>query len=272
MTEQLNVQRSSDLSVSLVVQLVKNLPAMRETWVGSLGWENPQEKGKATHPSIPGRRWSSGFAGLQWLWGDTPRPRTKEKSQQDGRRGEITLRIKCHSHQRCSEGSDKPCAHQDPETPQKLSQNCAWASHVEAQLSGAVPQDQGLWVQPGWAWHKPSCRRSLLPHHQFSSGSVVSDSLRPHGLQHARPPCPSPIPGVYSNSWPLIQWCHPAISSSVVPFSSHLQSFPASGSFQMSLFFASGGRATTLTHSWRAQTELCVHQDPKEQWPHKRLT
>ena len=62
---------------------------------------------------------------------------------------------------------------------------------------------------------------------QFSR-SVVSDTLRPHGLQHARPPCPSPTPGVYSNSCPLRQWCHPTISSSVVPFSSWIQSFPAS--------------------------------------------
>ena len=66
---------------------------------------------------------------------------------------------------------------------------------------------------------------------QFSF-SVMSDSLRPHGLQLTRPPCPSPTPGVYSNSCPLSQWCHPAISSSVVPFSSCPQSFPASGSFQ----------------------------------------
>ena len=70
----------------------------------------------------------------------------------------------------------------------------------------------------------------------------MSDSLRPHGLQHARPPCPLPTPGVYSNSCPSHRWCHPTISSSVVPFSSHLQSFPASGSFQMSQFFASGGQ------------------------------
>ena len=66
---------------------------------------------------------------------------------------------------------------------------------------------------------------------QFSR-LVVSDSLWPHGLQHARPACPSPTPRVYSNSCPLSQWCHPTISSSVVPFSSHLQSFPASGSFK----------------------------------------
>ena len=77
---------------------------------------------------------------------------------------------------------------------------------------------------------------------QFSC-SVVSDSLWPHELQHARPPCPSPTPGVYPNSCPLSQWCHPTISSSVVPFSSCPQSFPASGSFQMSQLFASGGQS-----------------------------
>ena len=71
----------------------------------------------------------------------------------------------------------------------------------------------------------------------------MSDSLQPHGLQHARPLCPSPTPRAYSNSCLLSQWCHPTISSSVVPFSSCLQSFPASGSFQMSQFFASGGQS-----------------------------
>ena len=71
----------------------------------------------------------------------------------------------------------------------------------------------------------------------------MSDSLWPHGLQHARPPCLSPTLGVYSDSCPSSQWCHPAISSSVVRFSSHLQSFPASGSFQMSQLFASGGQS-----------------------------
>ena len=76
---------------------------------------------------------------------------------------------------------------------------------------------------------------------QFSC-SVVSDSLRPHESQHARPPCPPPTPGVYSNSCPSSWWCHPAISSSVVPFSSCPQSLPASGSFPMSQLFASGGR------------------------------
>ena len=77
---------------------------------------------------------------------------------------------------------------------------------------------------------------------QFSC-SVMSDPLRPHGLQHTRPPCPSPTPGVHPNTCPLSQWCRPTISSSVVPFSSHLQSFPESGTFPMSQFFASGGQS-----------------------------
>ena len=83
---------------------------------------------------------------------------------------------------------------------------------------------------------------------QFSH-SVVSNSLQPHGLQHARPPCPSPTPGVYSNPCPLTQWCHPTISPSVIPFSSCLQSFPVSGSFQMSQFFPSGGQSIGISAS-----------------------
>ena len=81
------------------------------------------------------------------------------------------------------------------------------------------------------------------------SRSVGSNSLWHHGLQHTRPPCTSPIPRVYSNSCPLSWWCHPTISSSVIPFSSHLQSFPASGSFQMSQFFESGGQNTGVSVS-----------------------
>ena len=83
---------------------------------------------------------------------------------------------------------------------------------------------------------------------QFSC-SVESDSLQPHELQHARPPCPSPTPGAYPNSCPLSQWCHPTISSSVIPFSSCLQSFPASRSFQMSQLFTSGGQSTGVSAS-----------------------
>ena len=77
---------------------------------------------------------------------------------------------------------------------------------------------------------------------QFSR-SVMSDSLQPHGLQHTRLPGPLPTPGVYSNSCPLSQWCHPTISSSVIPFSSHPQSFPALGSFPVSQYFTSGGQS-----------------------------
>ena len=83
---------------------------------------------------------------------------------------------------------------------------------------------------------------------QFSR-SVVSHSLQPQWLQHTRLPCPSPTPGACSNSCLLNQWCHPTISSSVIPFSSCLQSFPASGSFQMSQFFASGGESIGVSVS-----------------------
>ena len=88
---------------------------------------------------------------------------------------------------------------------------------------------------------------------QFSC-SVVSASLRPHGLQHTRLRCSSPTPGACLNSCPSSEWCHPTISSSVVPFSSHLQSFAASGSFPVSQFFASGGQSigVSLQHqSWQ---------------------
>ena len=89
---------------------------------------------------------------------------------------------------------------------------------------------------------------------QFSH-SVMSDSLQPHGPQHTRPPCPSPTPGVYSNSFPLSWWCHPTISSSVVPFSSCPQSFPASGSFPVSQFFTSirWPKYWSFSFSWNFQ-------------------
>ena len=83
---------------------------------------------------------------------------------------------------------------------------------------------------------------------QFSH-SVVSDTLRPHGLQHARLLCPSPTPEVYPNSCPFSRWCHPTISSSVVPFSSRPQSSPVSGSFLMSLIFISGGQSIGVSAS-----------------------
>ena len=82
-----------------------------------------------------------------------------------------------------------------------------------------------------------------------SSRSVVSDSLQLHRLQHTRPPCLSPTPRVYSNTCPLGPWCHPTILSSVVPFSCHLQSFPASGSFQTSQFFISSDQSIGVSAS-----------------------
>ena len=129
----------------------------------------------------------------------------------------------------------------------------------------------------------PQC---LIPSHsswssvQFSR-SVMSSSLQPHELQHIRPPCPSPTPGAYPNSCPSSQWCHPTISSSVVPFSSRLQSYPASGSFQMSQFFTPDGQsigvsASALPFQWIFRTDFhydglvgspCCPRDSQESSP-----
>ena len=110
------------------------------------------------------------------------------------------------------------------------------------------------WLLLHLPYHPPSiywvCTKYYaLGHLLLFSRSVVSNFLRPRGLQHARPPCPSPTPGVYSNSCPLSRWCHPTILSSVVPFSSRLQSFLASGSFQMSQFFTSGSQSIAVSTS-----------------------
>ena len=107
---------------------------------------------------------------------------------------------------------------------------CCVNSHVHGQTGDYLP------------W------KSRVSSVQFSS-SVVSDSLGPHESQHARLPCPPPTPRVYPNSCPLSWWCHPTISSSVVPFSLHLQSFPASESFQMSQLFATGGQSIGVSAS-----------------------
>ena len=120
---------------------------------------------------------------------------------------------------------------------------------------------------------------------QFSSAqfshSFMSNSLQPHGLQHIRLPCPSTTPRVHSNSSPLSQWCHPAISSAVFPFSSCLQSFPESGSFQTSQFFASGSQSIGVSASasvlpmnireWFPKDRLvrspCSPRDSQESFP-----
>ena len=131
-------------------------------------------------------------------------------------------------------------------------------SDGQAQIQGAESYTQ-LWgssCQVTWQrqWvcvehRKNRTNKSIyLSSVQFSC-SVVSDSLWPRGLQHTRPPCPSPTHRVYSNSCPSSQWCHPAISSSVIPFSSCPQSLPASGSFSMSQFFPSGGQSIGVSAS-----------------------
>ena len=110
-------------------------------------------------------------------------------------------------------------------------------------------------IAKSWVTERLSSRRSWeMEVHRVTtlllfSCSVMSYSLRPYGLQHTRLPCPSPSPRVCSNSCPLSRWCHPIISSSVVPFSPCLQSFPASGSLQMSQFFASGGWSRSFSFS-----------------------
>ena len=109
--------------------------------------------------------------------------------------------------------------------------------------------------------------KNLKTHSVQFSHSVMPTTLWPHGLQHARRPCPSPIPGIYSNSCPLSQWCHPIISSSVVPFPSCLQSFPGSRSFQMSQFFTSGGQSIGVSASASALPKNIQDWFPLE-WTH----
>ena len=127
---------------------------------------------------------------------------------------------------------------------------------ISGMVCRALPRKQQFKMAEGhmqrhWACLMRLGARSGVREAQFRSvqfsHSVVSDSLRPHGLQRARPPCPSPTPGAYSNLCPLSRWCHPTIS--VIPFSSCPQSFPASRSFQMSQFFASGGQRIGVSAS-----------------------
>ena len=105
------------------------------------------------------------------------------------------------------------------------------------------------WVHTHKYTHTHTHTHTLLQWSVQFSRWVVSDCLRPHEPQHARPPYPSPTPGVHTNPCPLCRWCHPTISSSVVPFSSSPQSFPTSGSFQMSQLFASGGQRIGVSAS-----------------------
>ena len=117
-----------------------------------------------------------------------------------------------------------------------------WLVFCDCSFHSVCPRmDEGKrLVEASW-WQWVKLGLALVDRAMLSSRSVVSDSAT-RGLQHARPPCPSPTPRACSNSCALSWWCHPTISSSVVPFSSHLQSFPESGSFPVSQFFASGGQ------------------------------
>ena len=136
---------------------------------------------------------------------------------------------------------------------------CSWSSHdllVLWKCFPNVPQLRGELRRSKWCEQtRSSAPRYRLSSVQFSP-SVVSDSLRPHEPQHARPPCPSPTPGIHLNPCPSSWWCHPTTSSSVVPFSSCPQSFPASGSFQMSQLFASGGLRHTTNISLKTASFL----------------
>ena len=130
---------------------------------------------------------------------------------------------------------------------------------------GFSSSGRGAWICISDMFTSEDCSAGLKITYEFSSvqfsHSVMSDCLQPHEPQQTRPPCPLPIPGVHPNPCPLCQWCHLTTSSSVVPFFSCPQSFPASGSFQMSQLFASGGQILEfqLQHQvlqWTPRTDL----------------
>ena len=124
-------------------------------------------------------------------------------------------------------------------------------SSVHGILQARILEWVAISSSRGSSWPRKQTHVSHVSCIGFSFSSVAQScsTLQPHGLQHARPPCPSPTPRVYSNSCPLDRWYHPTISSSVVPFSSCLQSFPASQFFQMSQFFLSGGQSIGVSAS-----------------------
>ena len=132
----------------------------------------------------------------------------------------------------------------------RLSQTCLWIINGVVKIKKNYDQLNGDEFEQTLG--DSGGQRSLVCCSVQFIHSVVSNCLWPHEQQHARPPCPSPTLRVHPNPCPLSQWCHPTISSSVIPFSSHLQSFPASGSFQTSQFFASGGQSLRVSASTRA--------------------
>ena len=187
--------------VSLIAQLVKNPPATQETPVWFLGWEDPLEKGKATYSSnlawrIPRSVLSMGLQRVRYDWVTFTLYTTHTMLHKQYLLSELFVLEN-------SQSTRKPLHPPPLKTKSRLKREGAYVY---------------LWLLYGSSV-------------QFSC-SVMSDSLRPHGLRHARPPCPSPTPRVHSNSCPLSWWCHPAISSSVVPFSSCPQSLQHQGLFQ----------------------------------------
>ena len=197
------------LGTSLVIQWLRICLSTQGTWVGSLVWEDTTGQW-ATQP-MPHSCWAHGLQSLQ-----------------------------ATATEACTPG---PCALQrEARVPRK---SCARSLLLEKDW--AQNQD------PGQPKHKAKQKKLSLKKKEFAflmafvvwlfSRSVMPDSLWPHGLQHARLPCSLPSPGVCSNSCPLSQGCHPAISSSVISFSSCLQSSPPSGSFPVSWLFASGGHS-----------------------------
>ena len=144
-------------------------------------------------------------------------------------------------------------SHREPNDPEQRATGGAggrWAPL--AGLSEELPRRPIPRLSNSTPWRPPPALPQFSPQRPWVQSNSVAQShptLWHHGLQHARPPCPSPTPEAYLNSCPSSRWCHPTISSSVVAFSSCLQSFPASGSFQMSLFFASGGQSVGVSAS-----------------------
>ena len=207
----------------LVIWALKYPPAVQETWVWSLVKEDPLEEGMATHPSV-----------LAW---EIPRTEESGRLQSIGshriRHNWATNTFTFSSSHHHNPNSLQLCWIL-LEALRGQSSSGERETHVVGLLCERLCAREGPQL-PDSSFHRVfllSTDFLGFSSVQFSC-SVVSDSLWPHELQHARPPCPSP-PGVYSNSCPSSWWCHPTISSSVIPFSSCPQSLPASGSFPMS--------------------------------------
>ena len=143
--------------ISMFTLAISCLTTSSFPWFLDLDWSNCEEilhiQGQRPQSMMVGTgavavwSWSGSCAVLQQLWGDTLYPRAKEKPQQDCRRGKITFRIKPYTCQRCSESSNVPCVHHNPETPQRLRQNCVWVSPEKVRVSSGLLREWRFWVQ-----------------------------------------------------------------------------------------------------------------------------